>query len=114
MDGTPRERPVPCEVCGKVRADCSCPRDAQVNVLLPRDQPARVRRERRGGGKTVTVVAGLDPVASDLPALLKEFESLCAAGGTVTTDRIEIHGDKSERIVAALREMGYPAKTAGG
>lgn len=114
FDGTPLERPVTCGVCGKVRAECRCPRTADGGVLLPKDQPARVRCERRGGGKTVTIVTGLDPAASDLPGLLKRFKALCAAGGTVTEDGFEIQGDHREGIVAALREIGYPAKTAGG
>ena len=38
-------------------------------ILFPSGQPARVRRERRNG-KFVTVLAGLDPKATDLKGLL--------------------------------------------
>ncbi len=112
--GTPLERPVTCEVCGKVIPECRCPRTKSGRVLLPRDQPARVQRERRGGGKTVTVISGLDPVASDLPAMLKKLKTACAAGGGLADGAIEIQGDHRDRIVELLKGMGYPAKTSGG
>jgi translation initiation factor 1 len=112
--GTPLERPVTCEVCGKVLADCRCPRSSDGKVMLPRDQPARVRRERRAGGKWVTVVDGLDANATDLSGLLKKLKAACAAGGGVTGTGVEVQGDHRERVVELLKEMGYPAKTAGG
>lgn len=113
FDGTPLERPVTCEVCGKELAACRCPRNAAGKVTLPKDQAARVRRERRNG-KWVTVVTGLDPAATDLPALLKRLKTECAAGGAVTEDGVEVQGDQRERVAAMLRGMGYGVKLAGG
>ena len=72
FDGTPWERPVTCARCGAPRAACTCPRNAAGEITLPANQAARVRREKRGG-KVVTVVTGLDPVATDLAALVKAF-----------------------------------------
>jgi translation initiation factor 1 len=112
--GTPLERPVTCERCERVMAECTCPRSDTGAVLLPRDQPARVSRQRRGGGKWVTVVSGLDAAASDLPALLKRFRSALATGGTVSGGQVELQGDHRDRVVAMLKEMGYPAKVSGG
>jgi translation initiation factor 1 len=112
--GTPLERPVTCDVCGKTLAECRCPRNAAGRVVLPSDQDARVRRERRSSGKTVTVIAGLDPVATDLAGLLKQLKSSCAAGGGVSEGCIEIQGDHRDRIVELLRKLGYKAKPAGG
>ncbi len=113
--GTPLERPVTCEFCGKPLADCICPRDAEGNVLPPSRQTAVIRIEKRRRGKTVTTVSGLDPVASDLPAILKQLKSTCAAGGTVshTGDMVEIQGDHRERIAAMLTEMGYKTRVIG-
>ena len=74
--GTPLERPVTCEVCEKPLDECACPRAEDGSVRLPRDQPAVVKMERRARGKVVTTVRGLDPVASDLPGLLKMAGSL--------------------------------------
>ncbi len=113
FDGTPLERPVTCEACGKSLEGCACPRDASGAVCRPADQPVRVRREKRRG-KWMTVVYQLDPTATDLKALLKQFKSKCAAGGTVTSDGIEIQGDHRDLLVDALKAMGYPAKPAGG
>lgn len=111
--GTPWERPVTCERCGKPRAECACPHSADGALCPPQRQPARVRRERRGG-RTVTIVSGLDAVASDLPALLKLLKHECATGGTLASGALELQGDHREKIVARLREMGYPARAAGG
>jgi translation initiation factor 1 len=111
--GTPLEQPVTCEACRRPLADCGCPRDAAGKVCRPADQPARVRREKRRG-KWVTVVAGLDPAASDLPALLQQAKRTCSAGGTVTADGFEVQGDHRDPLVKHLADLGYPAKPAGG
>lgn len=111
--GTPLERPITCERCGKPRRECSCPRSAEGAILLPKDQPARVRREKRRG-KHVTVIAGLDSNATDLPALLKQLRTKFGAGGTVSDGEVELQGDHRERVIELLKGMGYPAKAAGG
>lgn len=110
FDGTPLERPVTCEACERPLARCACPRSESGAVLLPRDQPARVGREKRRKGKTVTVIEGLNPVASNLGAILAQLKSACAAGGTINEGRIEIQGDHCDRALAILQGLGYPAK----
>lgn len=112
--GTPFERPVTCAVCDKPLADCRCPRAADGKVTLPKDQPARVSRERRGGGKLVTLISGLDPAATDCKALLADLKKQLACGGAVADGKVELQGDHRDRVVAMLRERGYPAKAAGG
>lgn len=114
FDGTPFERPVTCECCGQPRKHCKCPRGVDGQVVLPKDQPARVSRERRGGGKMVTLISGLDCKATDLAALLKQFKAQFGAGGTIDDDRIELQGDHRDKLVEILRQMGYPAKASGG
>ncbi len=114
FDGTPLERPVTCEVCEQPLDQCTCPRDEAGAVLLPKDQPARIRREKRRAGKIVTVITGLNPAASDLQAILRQLKSACAAGGRVSEGIIEIQGDHRERILAILQDLGYPAKLSGG
>jgi translation initiation factor 1 len=113
FDGTSLQRPVTCERCGKALLACICPRGADGKVLLPKDQPARVRREQRRG-KVVTVIAGLDPKASDLAGLLKQLKTTLGAGGTVADGEIEVQGDHRDKVVAWLIKKGYPAKSAGG
>ncbi|MCA9254661.1 MAG: translation initiation factor [Phycisphaerales bacterium] len=113
FDGTPLERPVTCAVCGLALGECACPRGADGAVRLPKDQPLRIRRERRRG-KMVTVIAGFDPVATDMRATLAKLKTACAAGGTIADDSIEIQGDHRDRILALVTNMGYSAKLAGG
>ena len=113
FDGTSLERPITCEVCERSLEACTCPRDATGQVTRPQDQPARVQREKRRG-KWVTVVTGLDAKASDLPAMLKQYKTMCSAGGTVRDDGVEIQGDHRDRIVGDLKQRGYPAKASGG
>ncbi len=114
FDGTPLERPVTCQACEKPLDQCVCPRGAAGEIVLPKDQPARVGREKRRRGKPVTVITGLDPGASNLDAMLSQLKSECAAGGTINDGKIEIQGDHRERILAMLRDLGYPAKLSGG
>jgi translation initiation factor 1 len=117
FDGTPLERPVTCEHCRKPLAECACPRNARGELCRPQDQQARVQRERRRG-KFTTVILGLDPAATDIPALLKELRKRFATGGAIagskTEPTIELQGDHREPLVALLRERGYPAKPSGG
>ena len=114
FDGTPLERAVTCERCGQSLTQCKCPRAADGRVLLPKDQPARVSRERRAGGKMMTIITGLDASATDLPAMLKEFKVQFGTGGTITNGRIELQGDHRDQLVEILRSAGYPAKASGG
>jgi len=114
FDGTPLERPVTCEQCGKSRKQCECPRTATGQILNPRDQHPRVSRERRGGGKIITIISGLDPRATNLQQLLKELKAKFGAGGTLTEDRIELQGDHRDKLVDLLRTRGYQAKPSGG
>ena len=96
------------------RKQCKCPRGTNGHVLMPKDQPARVGRERRGGGKMVTIITGLDGKASDLGAMLKQFKAQFGAGGTISDGCIELQGDHRDKLVEILRQLGYPAKSSGG
>jgi len=108
--GTPLERPVTCTVCERPLEKCQCPRDAGGRVLLPADQTAVVRLERRRNGKVVTLVSGLDPAASDLAAIVQRIKSACGAGGTVRGDGIEVQGDHRKKTIDTLTTLGYRVK----
>ena len=110
FDGTSLQRPVTCEVCEKPLADCQCPRDASGRVLLPCQQTAVIRLEKRPGGKIVTVVGGLDAKASRLDNLLKQLKNRCAAGGTVQDGLLLIQGDHRDAVSEILRTAGYSVK----
>ncbi|MCB9856736.1 MAG: translation initiation factor [Phycisphaerales bacterium] len=113
FDGTSLERPVTCAICNQPLATCKCPRNADGDVVRPKDQPIRIRREKRRG-KVVTVIAGFDPVASDMRGILGKLKTACAAGGTISADTIEIQGDHRERALKFMSDLGYAAKLAGG
>lgn len=113
FDGTSLERPVTCERCGKALDACACPRDASGDVRTPKDQHPRVRREKRRG-KWTTVVAELDPVATDLKALLKELRTGLGTGGGITDGELILQGDHRDAVVERLKAAGYKAKPSGG
>jgi predicted translation initiation factor SUI1 len=67
---------------------------------------------RRGKGVTTVFDVPLDESGlRELAALLKQR---CGTGGTVKDGRIEIQGDRRERIVAELEKLGYKVKRVGG
>ncbi len=107
--GSSLERPVTCEVCHQSLDDCTCPRNADGNVCRPKDQIARLRLERRRG-KSVTVIADLDPVATDLKGLAKILRSTCGSGGSVTDAGIEIQGDHRTTCGELLRGRGFTVR----
>jgi translation initiation factor 1 len=76
---------------------------------------AHIRLEKKGrGGKTVTVILNLQLTAGDLKSLGKHLKRACGTGGTVKDGNIEIQGDHREKVAAALAELGYKSKFAGG
>lgn len=79
--------------------------------------PAKVRvgRETSGrGGKGVTVITGLPLSGDDLADLAARLKRSCGAGGAARGNRIEIQGEHRDRLVAALKALGYDARRAGG
>jgi translation initiation factor 1 len=102
-------RPEPCARCGAFPCICHLPE------VEPRKQTAYVQRDRKGrGGKTVTVVSGLQHTPVAMKKLLQTLKTACGAGGTVRADGVEIQGDQRERVAELLRELGYKVKLSGG
>lgn len=109
-----------CRTCGQPDDQCRCRaergRASGPATQLPRDGIVRLLRESKGrGGKPVTLVVGLP----DDPALLRELASalkkLCATGGTVRGNVIELQGgDVREKIRLRLEALGYRVRIAGG
>jgi translation initiation factor 1 len=91
----------------------SAPSGPSVNV--PRDGVVRLLRDRKGrGGKTVTLVAGVNAPPAELSALASDLKRLCGTGGTLRGDVIEIQGDVRDRIKPELERRGYTVRIAGG
>jgi translation initiation factor 1 len=99
-----------CPRCG--RYPCRCPKPKS---LPPEQQTASIQREKKGrGGKTVTVVRGLQLNEEDTKNLSKQLKQACGTGGTVKEGTIEIQGDHRDTIAEKLRQLGYKTKFTGG
>ncbi|MEO7151036.1 MAG: stress response translation initiation inhibitor YciH [Burkholderiaceae bacterium] len=101
-----------CPACRQASAACVCA--AAVPARASGDGIVRVGRETRGrGGKTVTLVRGLDleldPAALD--ALGKSLRSACGAGGSVKDGVVEVQGDHRARVATWLAGRGWTVKT---
>ena len=78
---------------------------------VPNRITARLRIEKAGRkGKTVTVVDSLPRNQAFLKDLAKELKKACGAGGTVVENRVEIQGDRLERLREILRAKGWTVK----
>jgi translation initiation factor 1 len=83
--------------------------------LRPSQQKATVRLDRKGrGGKSVTVIEGLQIPEKEREALLKQLKTKLGTGGTVRDTCLEIQGDHRDALMAALEKLGYAAKRSGG
>jgi len=73
-----------------------------------------VRLDRKGrGGKTVTVLEGLQLPAEGSEKLLKQLKTKFGTGGAVKNGALEIQGDHCDGIMAELGKMGYRPKRSG-
>lgn len=83
--------------------------------LPPEQQVAELLRERKGrGGKTVTVIAGLQLSDDDLKVLSKQLKQQCGSGGAIKEGNIEIQGDHRDKIAVELQKLGMKTKFVGG
>lgn len=108
FSGTEWDRPPTCERCGRLQTDCVCQADpTEPSRVPPEAQTARLRLEKRAKGKVVTLVANLDPLGNDLPALAAHLKAVCGSGGTVKQGLIELQGDHLTATESELRNLGY-------
>ncbi len=78
-------------------------------------QMVRVQPTRGGkGGKTVTVIRGLELDAAGFKALLKKLKTRIGSGGTAKDGVIELQGDQVDLALELLTKEGYRPKRAGG
>lgn len=81
----------------------------------PGRQRARVQRSSRGrGGKTVTIITGLELPTGQLNALAKALKVATGTGGAVQGDTIVLQGDRVTAVLEQLARRGYQAKRSGG
>ena len=73
-----------------------------------------VSLERKGrGGKSVTLIEGLQISARDREDLLRQLKTRLGTGGTERDGTLEIQGDHRDAIIPLLQDMGYKPKRAG-
>ncbi len=83
--------------------------------LPPNQQDLRIQLSKKGrGGKTVTVVSGLQHDEENMTALAKKLKAGCGTGGTVKDQTIEIQGDHKAKLLELVTKLGYRAKISGG
>ena len=94
----------------------SLQRSASTSQPTPKaQQRVRVQRTKAGkGGKMVTTITGLEAPEGELKALLKQLKAAAGTGGTVKDGVIELQGDQVAPALAALEQVGYRPKQAGG
>lgn len=100
-----------CATCGELVSQCTCPREEKVAGQVT----GVLRIEKAGrGGKTVTVIDQLPANEAFLADLARKLKNACGSGGTHLIDgrmgRVEIQGDKRERIRDLLRKEGIRCK----
>ena len=83
--------------------------------LRPIEQKVIVRLDRKGrGGKSVTVIEGLQMPQPEKDVLLKRLKTSIGTGGAIKDEALEIQGDHCKTIMAALEKLGYRPKRSGG
>lgn len=97
--------------------DCKKKSDGQLlrTTVRPAQQRVTVRLDRKArGGKTVTVIEGLQMPPQRKEEFLRQLKARLGTGGTVKGAGVEIQGDHRNALMAALEEMGYRPKRSGG
>ena len=83
-------------------------------AIDPSQQRVRLHLDRKGGGKVVSIVKGLQETVDVLMGIAKELKSGCGVGGSVKNGEILIQGNKREKIQKLLIKKGYSVKLSGG
>ncbi|HET8909994.1 MAG TPA: translation initiation factor Sui1 [Ktedonobacteraceae bacterium] len=103
-----------CPNCNLPFKQCRCDRPQQATSKKS-DGIVRIMRDRKGrGGKTVTVITGVQGSDEERTSLAQQLKKLCGTGGTVKDGLIEIQGDHCDKIQTKLSDLGYKVKRAGG
>ena len=86
---------------------------AEESIINDDGQQIRLHLDRKGGGKVVTVVRGMEP-SSSLRLIARELKKGCGVGGTVKNGDILIQGSHREKVKEILENKGYKVKLSGG
>ncbi|MDY6985078.1 MAG: stress response translation initiation inhibitor YciH [Candidatus Thermoplasmatota archaeon] len=97
-----------CPICGLPKELCIC------GEIAKEQQKLTITRTKRKYGKPVTVISGFTSKHIDLQALTKELKSVCACGGTLKNNVIELQGEQAEKAKKFLTSKGYDVKMEEG
>jgi translation initiation factor 1 len=86
----------------------------RVNPVEVSQQRVRIHLDRKGGGKIVSVVKGLQESTEIMNSLAKMLKKGCGVGGAVKNSEILIQGNHREKIQNLLSKKGYVVKLSGG
>jgi len=107
-----------CPHCGLPSKRCQCRANPRASASITNadgDGIVRVGRSSKGrGGKTVTLVTGVQLPSDELRDLAKDLKRHCGTGGAVKDDVIEIQGDQRDSLVPLLEGRGFKVKRSGG
>jgi len=71
-------------------------------------QKVTVRLDRKGrGGKSVTVVDGLQIPQRKMEELLRQLKAKLGTGGTIKDKSLEIQGDHRDVLMSSLKARGF-------
>ncbi len=101
-----------CPQCNTAKEKCRC----RVQTTADHnDGIVRISRQTKGRkGSGVSLISGVPLPGQELKTLAKKLKQRCGTGGTVKNGVIEIQGDHRQVLQAALEQMGYKVKQAGG
>lgn len=102
-----------CPTCGQPYNHCRC--DQPDTPAKKSDGIVRVMRDHKHrGGKTVTVISGIQGDDATITTIAQQLKKLCGSGGTVKDGHIEIQGDHCDKVMTKLSTLGYKVKRSGG
>ena len=81
---------------------------------IKKDMPITMSRLFNGRkGKGVTRLSGCHLSRIELRKLVKHLKQECCSGSTIKKDLVEIQGDKRDKVIQLLTEMGFSTIEVG-
>ncbi len=101
-----------CPGCEQPVAVCHCSKGEQPPAG---DGIVRISRQSKGrGGKTVTLVQGLQLDTDGLKQLAQALKQKAGCGGAIKDWVIELQGDRRDMARQELEKRGYKVRLSGG
>ena len=93
------------EICPR----CSFPHELCIcDSLGQEDQQIIIGMARRKWGRAVTVITFQGDIDVNLKDILTKAKKVCASGGTVRGNEIELQGDHRFKLKRFLINLGFP------